>query len=370
MEFRQQLPTQGRGADVTLIGQFGIGLLSAFVVAYRVEVETRSITPDQPAWLWVSEGQREYELRGGTRSEPGTTVTLHISEQYHDMLHAADLRQAIKKYADFLPYPIYLNDEGAPGNAVNAPWHHTFASDSERRQEYWRFVDQRFPDYALEVIPVELQQPMRAQGVLYISDRHVPDVNTTGMLDLYQARMFITANNRDMLPIWAKFVRGVIDSPDLTPTASRDAIQLDAVARDLKEALGTVIVRHLKALAERDTVRFERIMEWHAYHVKGMAVNHDDFFDAIADLVPFETNRGLMNLRTYVQRMLCSACRRLGARAAATFSTSASAAAPRSSTCCVMPRGCWWSTPGTSSRKISCANTPSVIPRSACTRSS
>ena len=300
-EFRQQLLKQGRGAEVTLIGQFGIGLLSAFVVAYRVEVETLSIAPGHPSWLWVSEGQSEYELRRGTRTDPGTTVTLYVSDQYLDMLNPNDLRRAIKKYADFIPYPIYLHNEGASTNVVNAPWHRTFPSERERTQEYWNFVSQRFPDYPLEVIPVDLEQPYRAQGVLYISDQHIPDVNTTGMVDIYQTRMFITGNNRDMLPSWAKFVRGVIDSPDLTPTASRDAIQPDAVAHDMKEALGQVIIRHLQELAVRDAVRFERIMEWHWYHVKGMAVAHDAFFDAIADLVPFETNRGLMNLRKYLQ---------------------------------------------------------------------
>lgn len=300
-EFRQQLVQKGRQAEVTLIGQFGIGLLSAFVVAYKVEVETLSAQPGNPAWHWTSEGQSHYELRHGSHQEIGTMVTLHISDNYRDMLNPEELRKAIKKYADFIPYQIFLNDEAAPSNAVNAPWHLSFASERERLREYALFVDRRFPDYILEVIPVELKSPYRVDGVLYISDRHVPDLNTTGMVDIYQARMFITSNNRDMLPVWAKFMRGVIDSPDLTPTASRDAIQQDGVAREIKEALGRVIMQHLKKMAEQDPVRFERIMEWHSYHVKGMAVAYDDFFDAIADLVPFETNRGPMSLRHYCE---------------------------------------------------------------------
>src|SRR6266446_4564671 len=296
-EFRQELLQKGRQAEVTLIGQFGIGLLSAFVVAYKVEVETLSVQPDNPAWYWISEGQKDYELRRGTRKDTGTTVILHISDNYRDMLNPEELRKAIKKYADFIPYQIFLNDEGAPANAVNAPWHLSFASERERRQEYRVFVDRRFPDYILEVIPVELKTPYRVDGALYISDRHVPDLNTTGMLDIYQARMFVTSNNRDMLPGWAKFVRGVIDSPDLTPTAARDAIQLDATARQIKDALGEVVVEHLKKMAERDPLRFERIMEWHSYHVKGMAVAYGEFFDAMADLVAVETKRGRVRVR-------------------------------------------------------------------------
>lgn len=299
-EFRQELMRKGRhAADVTLIGQFGIGLLSAFVVAHRVEVETRSVQPGSPAWRWVSEGQSDYELGPGAREDVGTTVTLHVSDGYRDMLDPEALRKAIKKYADFISYPIHLNDAGDPANAVNAPWHHSFLSEAQRLQEYWRFVNERFPDFALEVIPVHLETPCRVEGVLYISDQHIPDLNTAGMVDVYQARMFITAGSRDLLPEWAKFVRGVIDSPDLTPTAARDAIQLDTVARQVREALGGVVIQHLQGLAERDPIRFERILAWHSYHVKGMAVVHDDFFDAIADLAPFETNRGPMNLRRY-----------------------------------------------------------------------
>ena len=303
-EFRQELLKKGRQAEVNLIGQFGIGLLSAFVVAYKVEVETLSFQPGQPAWHWISEGQSDYELLPGSRQDVGTTVTLHIADNYRDMLNPDELRKAIKKYADFIPFQIFLNDEKAPANAVNAPWHRKFASENARIQEYGSFVSQRFPDYILEVIPVELKTPYRVDGVLYISDRRVLDSNATGIIDIYQSRMFITSNNRDMLPNWAKFMRGVIDSPDLTPTASRDAIQVDATAREIKEALGDLIVQHLKEMAERTPKRFERIMEWHSFHVKGMALEYDDFFNAIADLVPFETNRGLMNLRSYCKESL------------------------------------------------------------------
>lgn len=300
-EFRQELIKKGRCAEITLIGQFGIGLLSAFVVALRVEVETLSTQPGNPSWRWVSEGQKTYELGPGSRTDPGTTVTLHITDNYRDMLDPDELRKSIKKYADFVPFPIQLNDEQAAANAIHAPWHRSYLTEDERRQAYLIFVNHRFPDNPLEVIAVRIQAPYRVDGVLYISDRHTY-VNATGMLDIYQARMFITANNRDMLPDWAKFVRGVIDSPDLTPTAVRDAIQIDEVARSIRNDLGRRIVEYLKDLAALDLGRFERVMDWHSYHIKGMAVNHDDFFGAIAELVPFETNRGPMSLRSYLER--------------------------------------------------------------------
>ena len=230
--FRQELARRGRQAEVSLIGQFGIGLLSAFVVAHRVEVETLSARPGNRSWVWISEGQHDYELRAGRRMEAGTTVTLHITDNFRDMLDPEELRKVIKKYADFIPFPIVLNSEDEPANVVDAPWHREFGDEQERLGEYWVFVNRRFPDVPLEVLPIDLQSPHSVSGVLYISDRAVPDINTAGLLDVYQSRMFLMSNNRDLLPAWAKFVRGVVDSPSFTPTASRDAIQFDATARE------------------------------------------------------------------------------------------------------------------------------------------
>lgn len=299
--FRQELIEKGRQAEVTLIGQFGIGLLSAFVVAHQVEVETLSVQPNSPAWHWVSEGQSDYQLEKGKRTTVGTTITLHITSNYRDVLDTEEIRKAVKKYADFIPYPIYIGTESSSANAINAPWHLTYSDERERLLEYTAFVNRRFPDRAVEIIPIEMRRPYHVDGVLYISDRRVPDINTSGLLDVYQARMFVTSESRDLLPGWAKFIRGVIDSPDLTLTASRDAVQQDIIAREIKEALGDYIVKHLKMLAQTQPNQLERILEWHSYHFKGMALTHDDFFDSVVDMIPFETNRGLLNISQYLE---------------------------------------------------------------------
>jgi molecular chaperone HtpG len=301
-DFRKRLLDTGRHMEVTVIGRFGIGLLSAFVAASRVVVETRSVAAGSSAYRWTSDGQGDYTIEAATRAEPGTSVTLHITTEYRDMLDEEQLVRAVKKYADFIPVNIFINDARTPTNTVNAPWHRTFPSEDQRIAEYWTFANHRFPDLPLEIIPVDIRDPLRVQGILYISDQHVPDIASAGLVDIYQARMLITAGNRDLLPSWAKFVRGVIDSPDLLPTAARDAIQQDAASRGVRDKLGEVIVDHLRKLARRDPKKFERLLGLHAYHVKGMAIQHDDLFDAICDLVPFETNRGLMNLRRYLDQ--------------------------------------------------------------------
>jgi molecular chaperone HtpG len=300
--FRQDLLQKGRQAtDVTVIGQFGIGLLSAFIVADRVVVETRSWQKDNPAWRWESSGEKTYNLQPGERQDPGSSVTLFITDKYRDMLLLEEMRKAIRKYADFLPVGIYVNDDEATANAVNAPWHKQYASEKEELLEMSIFVARRFPDNPLSTIPIHIKSPYKVDGVLYVSDNRIPDVNTTGLVDIYQSRMFVMEGNRDMLPSWAKFVRGIIDSPALTLTASRDAVQQDAVQKEIKEQLGEAVIAHLVGLSKEDPDKFQRLCDWHHYHLKGMALRDDTFFQSVSDLIPFETNQGPMNLKRYFE---------------------------------------------------------------------
>ncbi len=299
--FRQDLVQKGRQAEVTVIGQFGIGLLSAFIVADRVVVETQSWQPNNPPWHWESSGEKTYDLQPGARVDAGSTVTLYINDKYRDMLLVEELRKAIRKYADFLPVSIYLNDDEAPANAVNAPWHKHYDNPKEEVLEMAMFVARRFPDSPLSTIPIHLTKPYKVDGVLYVSDNRIPDVNTSGFVDIYQSRMFVMEANRDMLPSWAKFVRGIIDSPALTLTASRDAVQQDSVQKEIKEQLGQEVIKHLTQLSKDDPTRFQQLCDWHHYHMKGMALRDDNFFHAVADLIPFETNQGPMNLSTYFE---------------------------------------------------------------------
>jgi molecular chaperone HtpG len=251
---------------------------------------TFSASDDQSGLRWRVSGGPQYDLAPIPRQEAGTTVTLHIKPALLRMTNLDTLREAVRRYADFLPFPIYVNGVG-PVNTMQAPWHRAYSSERERKTAYQRWVDDRFLDRPLEVIPVQLETPHPVQGVLYISDRQLPDSDMAGMVDIYQARMFIRQGDRSMLPLWAKFVRGVIDSVALTPTAARDAVQQDAVHDAIRDALRRLIINALESLAAEDKLGFRRLMEWHHYHIKRMAVEFDEFFDAIANMVTFEVNR-------------------------------------------------------------------------------
>jgi molecular chaperone HtpG len=313
-ELRQRIVEADRSRTVELIGQFGIGLLSAFIVADRVTVVTKAAGHD--ALRWESNGGRNYTVQPGQREQVGTTVTLHVTPEHSRYLDRARLESIIRTYADFIGMPIHVNDDTSPANAVLAPWHRSYASEQERRVAYRDFWDRRFPDEnALHVLAVDeafqwpdISQPDgkgngRIRGVLAITDRHTPDVNARGTVDLYITRMFIDAANRDVLPPWAKFLQGVVECNELTPNAARDNVVRNAALAGVQETLGKLIVGELTQLSRRKRRRFTEIMRWHSYHILAMAVQteYEHFFRAVADLMPLESDQGPITVADYLE---------------------------------------------------------------------
>jgi molecular chaperone HtpG len=313
-ELRHRIREADRGRTIDLIGQFGIGLLSAFIVAKKVTLVTKAA--DHQALRWESEGGENYQVEPAERQQTGTTVTLHLDNEHSRYLDASRLRSIIRSYADFIGMPVYLNDEADPANAVTAPWHRSYPSERERDRAYYEFWEKKFlHETSLQVFAVDedfewddVSQPDgkghgRVRGVLAITDRHVPDVNARGTVDVYIKRMFIAAGNRDVLPAWAKFLQGVLECDELTPNAARDNVVRNAALTAVQQKLGAFIVSELTELSRRDHQRLVDIMRWHSYHLLAMSVQeeHEDFFRAIADLMPLESDEGPITVAEYLR---------------------------------------------------------------------
>lgn len=313
-ELRQRIVAADRNRTVELIGQFGIGLLSAFIVADRVSVLTKSTGHE--ALHWESFGGRNYSVRPGRRDYVGTTVTLHVAPEHTRYLDSIRIKQIIRTYADFIGVPVYVNDDAEPANSVSAPWHRDYPGERERFTAHRDFWDRKFPDEnALHVLVVDEpfrfpdadypkgERTGRIRGVLAVTDRRTPDVNARGTVDVYVNRMFIGAANREILPPWAKFLQGVLECNELTPNAARDNVRHNAALAAVQRALGDLVVRELTLLSEVSRRTFTEIMRWHSYHVLAMAVQpeHERFFRAVADLALLETDKGPMTVADYLE---------------------------------------------------------------------
>lgn len=288
------------GVSTETIGQFGVGLLSAFVVAERIDVFTRKLGSDV-GFHWLSHGDDEYRV-SPTNEAPdrGTEITLTLKREFEHFLREEELVRTTRLFGDFLSVPIYVNGQG-PVNVRNAPWHQDhWSTEEERLAAHGRFLERRFADRPLLVIPVNLVQP-RARGVLYITDQPIPHVGSSGLVDLYVRRMCIRLNDAELLPEWATFVRGILDV-DLQPTAARDNVQRDGAYHRLRRALGETITQALLELQQRDPGYFHRLCNWHQLGIKGLALRDDGFFAAVIDRLPFKTNEGTLSLAEYLER--------------------------------------------------------------------
>ncbi len=296
-ELRHILEKGNRSQAEQLIGQFGLGLLSAFAIADRVEIITRSHKPASPTLHWECTGDAMYTLDQLAPGAVGTIVSVYVQDKHAAILDDQQLRRVIKQYADLLRIPIFLGQDRSPVNAMNAPWHHD-ATDVE----YAEYVRSRFEIPALELIPLRFEDDITIHGVLYIPKSSVVSIREYGEVDIYVHGMFIKERDRDLLPRWAKFVRGMVDTPALMPTVSRDAIIIDDAYSLVREKLGEAILAHLENLAHTDPRQIRAVVLSHNTLIKAWAVEEDPFFDRVADLVQFDTNVGKLTIPDYLRR--------------------------------------------------------------------
>ncbi|NDJ54374.1 MAG: hypothetical protein GYB68_14990 [Chloroflexi bacterium] len=309
-EIRERLAIGDPEAARRFIGQFGLGLLSAFIVADRVELVTRSWRPEEPAWLWYATGDDSYRLAPTERIDPGTTVTLHLKPSGEFLLNWAVLREAIKQYADFLHVPIYLNDDLERINVMDAPWHR-----GDSGAAYHAFVAERFDEPApLAVIPLSdhieeitlldgtldrIITPI--EGVLYVPTASIVSLREYGNVSVYIRRMFITEDERDLLPPWAKFVNGVVDCPVLEPTVSRESVRHDETFYIVQGAIEQQVLAYFTYIAEHHPALWRNIVIAHNDLIKGWALQNHTFFESVCDLVTFDTSRGRLTLPEYLE---------------------------------------------------------------------
>ena len=275
-----------------LVGQFGIGFLSGFIIADRVEVRTRNVEESE-GWLWKSDGGKSYTLEPCKIGQPGTTVTVFIKDVTDRTIIQVDAVQSvIREYADMLLVPIHVNHSTAPVNTMQMPWERDGLSEEERELDCQIYLHRTIRgDSIMGTIPVVLKGKVEAGGILYISKMRTFGVRIPRNLRIHQQRMFVT-NDAQLLPDWAEFVSGIIDTNQLTPNAARDGFIRNVAWRELQAALGELIIAHLEKLNRTDRDRLSYILKWHDLGIKAACYHHDEFFAKFANLLEWRVNRG------------------------------------------------------------------------------
>lgn len=309
-EVHEFLATIGRSskrldeARDSFLGQFGIGLLSCFMVSGEIEVLTQSASGGAPVrWLAQADGTYTLEtLPSGAVGTPGTTVRLRAREDTDFYFEYDELREALANYGRILPYPIHVTD-GEQYDHVNAErlaWLDFADGDASKREEVLAYARTALNMEALDAVPLRTEDGS-VRGVAFV----LPYSTQSGSRQWHQVylkRMLLGHDARNLLPDWAFFVRCLLNVDGLHPTASRESFYEDDALTGARASLDAQLRAYIEGLAQQDPARLEALIALHHLPIKALASENDEFFRLLAHAFEFETSTGRMKLGAYVAR--------------------------------------------------------------------
>ena len=318
-----------KSEDIDIIGQFGVGFYSAFMVASSITVITRKYGEDK-AWKWVSDGAEGYTIEETTKEAPGTEIIMTLKadtedDKYSDFLQEYQIRNLIRKYSDYIRYPIQMEvtksrkkedsdeyesyTELETLNSMVPLWQR--AKKDVTEEEYEAFYQDKFFDYTkpLCTIHTSAEGTVSYKALLYIPGKAPYDFYTKDFkrgLQLYSAGVMIMESCEDLLPEHFRFVRGVVDSQDLSLNISREMLQknrqLTVIARNIEKK----IKQELKSMMEKTPEKYEEFFNAFGRQLKYSAVSDYGMHkDAVSDLLLFYSHKQgkLISLKEYVEAM-------------------------------------------------------------------
>lgn len=297
---------QKPSADV--IGQFGVGFYSVFMVADRVTVMSRSFRPESEAVLWESSGGDTYTIGAAERAERGTTIVVHLKEDAKEFASSWRIRQIVKRHSDFVAFPIYMEDERI--NQQQALWRRPPREvEADQYPSFYRQLTMDTDDPLLHV-HLSTDAPIDLHTLLFIPlhrERGLLERRIEGSIKLYSHKILIQEEAKDLLPTYYRFIEGVVDSEDVPLNVSRETVQNSPVMQRIRKTLTSRVTKELTELAEKDADKYARFWEQFGVFIKeGIATEFTDRADLLK-LLRFHTTHteeGLYTLEDYKSRMV------------------------------------------------------------------
>ena len=301
---RQAMADQANSSNI--IGRFGVGFYSVFMVADKVTIRTRSFRAEAKGVEWSSDGLGTYTVSELDEDMPrGTTITVHLKEEGKEFAEKNRITSIIKKHSNFISFPILVQGEKA--NTVQALWRENkFSVTPEQYTEFYKFLtyDHEEP---LDTLHLSVDAPVQFSALAFVPPRSQDtfgfDRDNYG-LDLYVRRVLIQSKNKDLIPEYLGFVRGVVDTEDLPLNISRETLQENLLIRKIATTLTKQILTHLKKLGQDK----DRYITFWKEHAKRFKLGYADFAnqEAFGELLRFNSSRhedkdGLISLDEYIE---------------------------------------------------------------------
>lgn len=292
--------------DANLIGQFGVGFYSAFMVAEKVTVFTRSYQPGESGWVWASDGRTGYEIEPAGELSRGTKIVVQLKDT--EFAQASNIERIIKHYSNFVQFPIELN--GNTVNTVQALWTKNKSEiTGEEYDDFYKYIahDSDAPQYRLHF---SADAPLSIRALLFAPQKNYELLTLTrgeNEVNLYCRKVLIQPKAKNLFPEWLRFLKGVVDSEDLPLNISRETMQDSALLRKINDVLTKRVLKWLDEEAKADPEKYDKFFHEHGHCLKEGVANDWQHRDALAKLLRAEsshTDAGKTTSFTdYVSRM-------------------------------------------------------------------
>lgn len=290
--------------QVGLIGQFGVGFYSAFMVAERVDVLTRKAGEEQ-SWLWSSDGKGEFTIEPGNRDTSGTTVILHMKKDAKEFLEEARIRHIIRTYSEHISFPVKLGDERL--NSASAIWTRPSKEiTKEQYTEFYRHTSHAF-DEPWHVMHNRVEGAVNHTTLLFVPSTapfDLFDAERKSHVKLYVNRVFISDTTKDLIPAYLRFLRGIVDSQDLSLNVSREMLQSDPMLVKIKTSITKKVLSELKKKANKAPEDYTSFWTNFGAVLKEGLVEDPALRDRILEICRFASTASgdLISLADYVSR--------------------------------------------------------------------
>ena len=285
-------------ASSGIIGHFGLGFYSAFMVSSKVEIETKSYT-DAPAVHWTCNEAGDYEISAGSRSERGTSIVMHISEEESEYLKASKIREMLNKYCAFMPVDIFFEEIGNESDSERKPINNTTPLWQKQpsecsKDEYIEFYHKVFNDMRdpLFYIHINADYPLNFKGILYFPRIANEYETLEGEIKLYYNQVFVADNIKEVIPEYLLMLKGVLDCPELPLNVSRSYLQTNTYVSKLSAHIVKKVADKLNSLALNDREEYAEIWKDIAPFIEYASIRDKKFYERVKQSILFELSDG------------------------------------------------------------------------------
>ncbi|KAM9965937.1 hypothetical protein ACTFIR_006120 [Dictyostelium discoideum] len=295
----------------SIIGQFGVGFYSCFMVGHTIKIYTKSATAGSKGYLWESDGSGSYSITEAEGVSRGTKIIIHLKPSSYEYSKKSIVENIIKKYSNFVGFPIALN--GTTVNTIKPLWTlNKNAISEEEHKEFYQFLSKSYdtPSYRVHF---STDTPLSIRSIFYIPSQHMEKYGMGKMepgVSLFSRKVLIQQKANGILPEWMRFVRGVVDSEDIPLNVSREHLQDNGLIQRISSVLVKRILKHLNDEAKSDPEKFNVFMTEFGGFFKEGIITDFKWKDEISKLLRFESSNGstasktdAVSLEQYVSRM-------------------------------------------------------------------